>query len=258
MLFRSWYFKNYKDRPGERDRLVVNYTPLQSFAAGVVLQEKEETDSSEGVQKFLVFYFAPEEDIDTYMDEKMYSLQKVFQREILVDTACYVIGIEGRHEVWHTGVNGVCGIFTEYYREEDGEKVTDAGILLIAAPDSVTFEDIERTFGARVAALVEAETENKRHGVPASQTWDIRKKETIEHLKNRPLDVKAIVLADKTANLESNTREWRRRGDRVWEKFNQKDKHKQEWYFKSIRENLTEFNGTDVMKVFDEYIETLF
>lgn len=77
-------------------------------------------------------------------------------------------------------------------------------------------------------------------------------------MKNRPLDVKAIVLADKTANLESITREWRRRGDRVWEKFNQKDKRKQEWYFKSIRENLTEFNGTDVMKVFDEYIETLF
>lgn len=142
MFGDPWYFKNYKDRPGERERLVVNYTPLQSFAAGVVLQEKEETDSSEGVQKFLVFYFAPEEDIDTYMDEKMYSLQKVFQREILVDTACYVIGIEGRHEVWHTGVNGVCGIFTEYYREEDGEKVTDAGILLIAAPDSVTFEDM--------------------------------------------------------------------------------------------------------------------
>ncbi len=138
-------------------------------------------------------------------------------------------------------------------------EVLQAAILHDTVEDtSVTFEDIDRTFGARVAALVEAETENKRHGVPASQTWDIRKKETIEHLKNRPLDVKAIVLADKTANLESITREWRRRGDRVWEKFNQKDKRKQEWYFKSIRENLTEFNGTDVMKVFDEYIETLF
>ena len=56
--------------------------------------------------------------------------------------AAGLVMLLGRHEVWHTGVNGVCGIFTEYYREEDGEKVTDAGILLIAAPDSVTFEDM--------------------------------------------------------------------------------------------------------------------
>ena len=66
-------------------------------------------------------------------------------------------------------------------------EVLQAAILHDTVEDtSVTFEDIDRTFGARVAALVEAETENKRHGVPASQTWDIRKKETIEHLKNRP------------------------------------------------------------------------
>lgn len=143
MMFGDpWYFKNYKDRPKERDQLVVDYSPLRGFAAGVVLQEKEETDSSEGVQKFLAFYFVSEEDLDTYMDEKMYSLQKIFQREIIVDTACYVIGVEGRHEVWHMGVNGVCGTFTEYYRKEDGEKVIDVGILLSAAPDSVTFEDI--------------------------------------------------------------------------------------------------------------------
>lgn len=83
MFGDPWYFKNYKDRLGERDRLVVNYTPLQSFAAGVVLQEKEETDSSEGVQKFLVFYFAPEEDIDTYMDERCILFKRFFKEKSL-------------------------------------------------------------------------------------------------------------------------------------------------------------------------------
>ena len=45
----------------------------------------------------------------------------------------------------------------------------------------VTFEDLQRTFGDRVARLVETETENKRPNIPASQTWEIRKRETIDH-----------------------------------------------------------------------------
>lgn len=68
MFGNPWYFKNYKNRPKERDRLVVNYTPLEGFAAGVVLQENEEADSSGEVQKLLIFCFAPEEDIGTYMN----------------------------------------------------------------------------------------------------------------------------------------------------------------------------------------------
>ena len=53
-------------------------------------------------------------------------------------------------------------------------------------------------------------------------------------------------------------KEWRQVGDTVWEKFNQTDKRKQAWYFKSIRERLTELSDTSVMKKFDEYIELLF
>jgi hypothetical protein len=47
-------------------------------------------------------------------------------------------------------------------------------------------------------------------------------------------------------------------GDDVWRKFNQTDKKKQEWYFKSIREHLMELRDTVVMKKFDEYVNILF
>ena len=141
----------------------------------------------------------------------------------------------------------------------DDIEVLQAAILHDTVEDTdVTLDDLKREFGDRVSRLVEAETENKRHGIPASDTWEIRKSEAIEHLKDREADVKMIVLADKTANLESLVKEWRQVGDNVWEKFNQTDKRKQAWYFKSIRERLTELSDTSVMKKFNEYIEILF
>lgn len=141
----------------------------------------------------------------------------------------------------------------------DDIEVLQAAILHDTLEDTqVTFEDIRRMFGSRVAALVEDETEDKRPDRPASETWEIRKRETIERLKERPLDVKVITLADKTANLESIVKEWQRVGDRIWLKFNQQDKKKQEWYFRSIRENLKEFSDTDVIRAYDRYIGIVF
>lgn len=137
--------------------------------------------------------------------------------------------------------------------------VLEAAILHDTIEDTwVTFEDLKREFGERVARLVETETENKRRNMPASQTWEIRKRETIEHLKNASIDAKMIILADKTANLESIVREQHYLGTEIWEKFNQPDKAKQEWYFRAIREQLTLFDDTNVMKAYDHYLNILF
>lgn len=138
-------------------------------------------------------------------------------------------------------------------------EVLQAAILHDTVEDTwVTLDDLRRVFGDRVARLVETETENKRRDMPASQTWEIRKRETIEHLKNASPDAKVIVLADKTANLESIAREQHYLGTEIWDKFNQPDKAKQEWYFRAVREQLTEFCDTSVMKVYDHYLKILF
>ena len=138
-------------------------------------------------------------------------------------------------------------------------EVLQAAILHDTVEDTwVTFEDLRKVFGDRVVELVAGETENKRHNLPASETWELRKRETIEHLNSKSLDVKVIVLADKTANLESIVKEKKYLGERVWDKFNQTDKRKHEWYFRAIREKLPELNDTSVMKLYDEYLEILF
>ncbi len=52
-------------------------------------------------------------------------------------------------------------------------EVLQGAILHDTVEDTwVTFDDLKREFGERVARLVEAETENKRRDMPASQTWD--------------------------------------------------------------------------------------
>jgi len=138
-------------------------------------------------------------------------------------------------------------------------EVLQAAILHDTVEDTwVTFEDLKKEFGEKVAKLVEMETENKRRSMPAAQTWEIRKREAIAHLKNASLDAKRIVLADKTANLESIVREQHYLGAEIWDKFNQPDKAKQEWYFRAIREQLMEFEGTSVIKAYDSYLQVLF
>lgn len=138
-------------------------------------------------------------------------------------------------------------------------EVLQAAILHDTVEDTwVTFDDLKKEFGDRVARLVEAETEDKRRGMPAAQTWEIRKRETIECLKAASQDAKLIVLADKTANLESIAREQHYLGMEIWDKFNQPDKSKQEWYFRAVREQLAEFYDTSVMKAYDKFLEILF
>lgn len=138
-------------------------------------------------------------------------------------------------------------------------EVLQAAILHDTVEDTwVTLDDLRSEFGDRVAVLVETETENKRRSIPAPQTWEIRKRETIEHLKHASLDTKVIVLADKTANLESIAREQHYLGIEIWDKFNQPDKAKQEWYFRAVREQLTEFHDTSVIEVYDRYLKILF
>ncbi|MDE7479310.1 MAG: HD domain-containing protein [Lachnospiraceae bacterium] len=152
-------------------------------------------------------------------------------------------------------------ITTMNYAKEltEDTEVLQAAILHDTVEDTwVTFDDLCREFGDKVAKLVETETENKRPHIPAMETWEIRKRETIEHLKEASRESKIIVLADKTANLESIVKEQRHISGVVWDKFNQTDKSKQEWYFRSVREQLADFSDTSVLKAYDEFLEILF
>lgn len=147
-----------------------------------------------------------------------------------------------------------------YAMELTGDKeILTAVILHDTVEDTdVTLEEVAREFGQTVADYIAAESEDKRLGIPARDTWEVRKRETIQHLQTAPRPVKVIVLADKAANAESLLREWRQKGDSIWQKFNQSDKEKQAWYYFSCADAMKEFADSKVMKDYLSYLKELF
>jgi myo-inositol-1(or 4)-monophosphatase len=109
--------------------------------------------------------------------------------------------------------------------------VEDAGI---------TIEEVEERFGKRVRDLVASETEDKRAELPPTDTWRIRKEESLEVLRNAEDPAVLIVwIGDKLANMRSIYRDWKKEGDAMWQRFNQKNVAQQAWYYRSIA-HLTE------------------
>ena len=107
-----------------------------------------------------------------------------------------------------------------------------------------TIDDIRREFGDKVAALVASESENKREDLPSSETWKIRKQETLDHLEHAPVEAKMITLGDKLSNIRAIYRDYSTLGDGVWERFNQKDKSEHAWYYRGVAERLGELSDT--------------
>ena len=99
----------------------------------------------------------------------------------------------------------------------------------------ITIEEVEAKFGKRVKELVESETEDKRADLPPSDTWRIRKEESLEVLKNTDdIAVLMVWLGDKLANMRSIYRDFKVEGVGMWQRFNQNDVTQQAWYYRSI------------------------
>ena len=118
---------------------------------------------------------------------------------------------------------------------DDQNLIAAAALHDVVEDAGITIEEIEERFGNRVRELVQSETENKRENLPPSETWRIRKEESLTVLKNtEDLDVLMVWLGDKLANMRSLYRDWKVKGDAMWQRFNQKDPRQQAWYYHSI------------------------
>ena len=122
----------------------------------------------------------------------------------------------------------VAKILIEY---DCAEEIIVAGLLHDTVEDtSVTFEDIRKSFGETVASLVNAASEPDK-----SDTWENRKKHTIEYLKTAPMDVLLLSCADKLDNIRSIKDDYERFGESVWKHF-RRAKDSQEWYYNALAE----------------------
>ena len=142
----------------------------------------------------------------------------------------------------------------------DDEDVIIAALLHDVIEDTeYGYEDIRMRFGSRVAELVQSETEDKREGQKKQHTWPVRKKETIEHLRNADRDSQIICLGDKLSNIRASVRDFEQHKESFWHRFNQSDPELQGWYYESIRDILSEeLSGTDAWIEYDELCRELF
>lgn len=138
------YFEKYASQPEQMEKLVVDYKPPRTFKAGVSLVETEHPEYPEYMVRTMTIYLAPEQHLRVYMDGMIYKPQRTDCKEIGVDTACYMVGVDGRCLDIRTGADGYWGERREYYRESDGKRHVDAVIISIDLPDYETFGEMQR------------------------------------------------------------------------------------------------------------------
>ncbi|MBQ1565097.1 MAG: bifunctional (p)ppGpp synthetase/guanosine-3',5'-bis(diphosphate) 3'-pyrophosphohydrolase [Clostridia bacterium] len=140
------------------------------------------------------------------------------------------------------------------------QEVLAAAVLHDTVEDTdTTIGEIRDRFGLRVAALVAAETEDKRDDLPQAETWRVRKEESLVILENaKDEGVKILWLGDKLANLRSIYRSWRIDSKAVWQVFHQKDPAQHAWYYRRIAELLSDYRGTRAWQELDYVIGQIF
>ena len=142
---------------------------------------------------------------------------------------------------------------------DDQELIAAAVLHDVIEDTDVTIEELQMYFGERIAFYVGGESEDKRRDLPPESTWILRKQETIDFLKERAdRNAKMLALADKLSNLRSIARDVESIGDRLWDRFHQKDKALHGWMYRQIAEALRELEEYPVWKEYDQLIQKVF
>ncbi len=141
----------------------------------------------------------------------------------------------------------------------NNEDVIVAALLHDTVEDtSVTIDTIREKFGDGVANLVVSDTENKRENLPKSETWLIRKTETLNNLKNSNVEHKIIWVSDKLSNIRSIYLTWQKEGDKVFDYFHQHDKKMHKWYYSTILDYTVELENTYAYQEFKRIYGIIF
>ena len=139
------------------------------------------------------------------------------------------------------------------------QEVLAAAVLHDTVEDTpVTAEDILNSFGPKVAELVAHETENKRPEMKASDSWKIRKIESLEVLRESGINSKIIWLSDKLSNMRSLKKEYDKLGVKVFERFNESDPREQRWYHETVLEYIKELSDYPAYKEYRQLFDAVF
>ena len=132
------------------------------------------------------------------------------------------------------------------------ETIIVAGILHDTLEDTdATKDEILNLFGQDILNIIVAESEDK------SKTWKERKQATIDQLEDAHLDIKAVCMADKLANLRSMNADKSVIGDKLWERFNAL-KTDIEWYYRQVFVMMSDLKSTKMKNEYQSLLEEVF
>lgn len=141
---------------------------------------------------------------------------------------------------------------------------TDQELLAAAAlHDTIedtdfTVEDIRREFGDRIAELVHAESDQFTEGVSEEDSWHQRKQAAIGRLAAASHDAKIVAMGDKLSNMRAIWRDYRQKGDELWNIFHVKDKASHEWHYRGLANSLSCLSDTFAYQEFVQLIDEVF
>lgn len=127
--------------------VLVDYQPEKYFDARLILKEEPCPEDSSFTLLSMNLYLAPRKYMDTYMKNMLYKGQKTEEKGIAVDTARYHIEVDDQYLNVRTGGDGWWGNYTEFYREIDGRKISDAVIITAWVPEEEGFEGMKQMAG---------------------------------------------------------------------------------------------------------------
>lgn len=147
------YFEEFS---GERlKRLTANYAPPRFFEARVILTEVEFAEFPGEKVCGLSVYMAPKETIETYAEGMMYEGQEISTKEIGVDTARYLIIVDGQNDTVHTGGDGYRGRCEEDGRKIEKKKTIQIKSFIVNLGKSVYNGKKKRTLSRFMCQLIE-------------------------------------------------------------------------------------------------------
>lgn len=140
----------------------------------------------------------------------------------------------------------IVGDLLKYYGYDDN--VVAAGYLHDVVEDTkYTIDDISRLFGGDISSLVLTASEPDKN-----ESWENRKKHTIKITKDLPERNKAVICADKIANLEDMFNVFKKTGTEDFSCF-KRGKEDQKWYYENVFNSISnDFDSPMLIRLYED------
>jgi len=144
----------------------------------------------------------------------------------------------------------------------DQELMAAAALHDVVEDTDITIDKIRASFGDRIADLVHAESDQVNgalfNGENEEETWHARKQAAIDRLAAAPRDAKIVAMGDKLSNMRAIARDYKLKGDALWNIFHVKDKASHEWHYRGLAASLSELSDTFAYQEFVRLINEVF